>query len=237
MAYEHASLVDIQRWANVAAGTPLFQSLLVFDKYRESLLKPGDHQVQCHEAGGLNFTEYPLTATFAMNEDSLQLSLEHDTAKYDLAYIILLGNFVDHCLTRIIQSSADTTLTEAMQLPMPELETITTWSQGTTATYDPECTLLHDMFMRNLTTRADAVALESNGQQWTYAQVYCNARKIAHWLLSQDFTPGHPVALVFTRSPEYVFAVLAVLLAGGIYVPIDANVSTKRIGDILDDLD
>ncbi|KAJ1973465.1 hypothetical protein H4R34_005066, partial [Dimargaris verticillata] len=236
MAYEHASLVDIQRWANVAAGTPLFQSLLVFDKYRDSLLNPDDHQVQCHEAGGLNFTEYTLTATFAMNKNSLQLSLEHDTAKYDPAYMALLGNFISHCLTRAIQSSADTTLTEAMQLPLPELETITAWSQGTTAIYDPECTRLHDVFLRNLTTRAAAVALESNGQQWTYAQVHCNACKVAHWLLSQDFKPGHPVALVFTRSPEYVFAVLAVLLAGGIYVPIDANVSTKRIGDILDDL-
>ncbi|KAJ1972898.1 hypothetical protein H4R34_005252, partial [Dimargaris verticillata] len=237
MAYEHASLVDIQRWANVAAGTPLFQSLLVFDKYRESLLNPDDHQVQCHEAGGLNFTEYPLTATFAMNKNSLQLLLEHDTAKYDPAYITLLGNFVDHCLTRAIQSSADSTLTEAMQLPLPELETITTWSQGTTATYDPECTLLHDMFMRNLATRADAVALESNGQLWTYAQVHYNACKIAHWLLLQDFKPGHPVALVFTRSPEYVFAVLAVLLIGGVYVPIDATVAAERICGILADLD
>ncbi|KAJ1976971.1 hypothetical protein H4R35_002481, partial [Dimargaris xerosporica] len=237
MAYEHASLVNIQRWANVTADVPLFQSLLVFDKYRESLLIQDDNQVQCHVRGGINFTEYPLTASFTIANDSMQLSLEYDTVKYDSSYILLLGDCINHCLAQILQSSMDTTLTEVMHLPEPELAMITAWSQGTTATYDPACTLLQDAFLRNLATRPDAVALESNGQQWTYAQMRQQALIITHWLLEHNLAPSSPVALIFTRSPEYVFAVLGVLIAGGAYVPIDAQSAIDRIRGILDDLD
>ncbi|KAJ1980661.1 hypothetical protein H4R35_001030 [Dimargaris xerosporica] len=219
IAYEHASLVNIQRWANVTADVPLFQSLLVFDKYRESLIIQDDNQVQCHVRGGVNFTEYPFTAGFTIANDSMQLSLGYDTVKYDSSYILLLGDCINNCLTQVLLSSMDTTLTNVMHLPGPELATITAWSQGTTATYDSECTLLHDAFLRSLATQPDAVALESSGKQWTYAQVHQQALTIAHWLLEHKLAPSKPVALVFTRSPEYVFAV------------------TKRIGDILNDLD
>ncbi|KAJ1971085.1 hypothetical protein H4R35_005476, partial [Dimargaris xerosporica] len=237
MAHEHASLVDIQRWAKVAADTPLFQSLLVFDKYRKSLLNPDDHQVQCHVRGGSNFTEYPLTASFAIGNNSIQLSLDHDTAKYDAVYIAFLSDFINHCLTQILQSSTNAMLSETMHLPESELTTITAWSQGTTTTYDPECTLLQDSFLRNIAVRPDAVALESSGQRWTYAQMHQQALTITHWLLEHNLAPSSPVALIFTRSPEYVFAVLGVLIAGRAYVPIDAQGAIDRTRGILDDLD
>ncbi|KAJ1976921.1 hypothetical protein H4R35_002496, partial [Dimargaris xerosporica] len=237
MAHEHASLVTIQKWANVTTDTPLFQSLLVFDKYPSEPAATIEQSIQCHHRGGVNFTEYPLTVSFDDANDQLQLALTYQTNIYNAEYVELISAFLDSCLTRIIQSSTDTTLTEAMRLPEPELATITAWSQGTTATYGSECTLLHDAFLHNLAARPDAVALESNGKQWTYAQVHQQALTITYWLLEHKLAPSSPVALIFTRSPEYVFAVLAVLLVGGIYVPIDAKASTNRIGDILNDLE
>ncbi|KAJ1978536.1 hypothetical protein H4R35_001877 [Dimargaris xerosporica] len=237
MAHEHTSLVDIQKWANFTADTPLFQSLLVYDKYRGEPTTTFEQSVRCHRAGGINFTEYPMTVSFDDANDQLQLALIYKTSHYDSEYVKLICAFLDSCLTRIIQSSTETTLTNIMRLPEPGLATITAWSQGAVATYDPACTLLQDAFLRNLAIRPDAVALECNDRQWTYAQVHQQALTIAHWLLEHELTPSSPVALIFTRSPEYVFAVLGVLIAGGAYVPIDANVTTKRIGDILNDLD
>ncbi|KAJ1972522.1 hypothetical protein H4R35_004628, partial [Dimargaris xerosporica] len=237
MAHEHASLVDVQKWAGVPADTPLFQSLLVYDKYRESALALDDQRIQCTANSGVNFTEYPLTAAFAMAGDLLTLVLECNSSVYDSAYIAHAASFIDTCLTRMVQSAPDTTLRDAMLLPDGERATITAWSQGTTASYDSECTLLQDAFLHNLASQPNGVALESSGQQWTYAQVHLEACKVAHWLASQGVEPGHPVALVFARSPEYVFSVLAVLLTGGVCVPIDASVAMARIRGVLDDLD
>ncbi|KAJ1968784.1 hypothetical protein H4R34_006231, partial [Dimargaris verticillata] len=237
MAHEHASLVDIQKWAGVLADTPLFQSLLVYDKFRENAPSLNDQQIQCTAHSGVNFTEYPLTAAFAVVGDRLALLLEYNTNVYDSAYLAFVGDLIDTLLTQMLHSTPATTLKDATLLSGSELATITTWSQGTTATYDSKCLLLHDAFLHNLAIRPDCFALESNGQRWTYAQVHHEARIVASWLMRQGHKVGYPVALVFSRSPEYIFSVLAVLLTGGIYVPIDAQVTATRIRDVLNDLD
>ncbi|KAJ1974481.1 hypothetical protein H4R35_003588, partial [Dimargaris xerosporica] len=236
MAHEHASLVDVQKWAGVPADTPLFQSLLVYDKYRESALSIDDPQIQCTAHDALNFTEYPLTVYFDHYGNCLQWLLQYDSTRLDRAYAPLLAEFFDTCLLRAVQSTAGTTVCDAMQPSEHEHMNAMRWSQGSTAVYDSAICLVHDAFVQSLAKRPEAIALESQGHQWTYAQVHHEALTLAHWLLDHGFQPDRPVAVVCLRSPDYVFAVLAVLLVRGVYVPVDAKGSTERIRSILDDL-
>ncbi|KAJ1977857.1 hypothetical protein H4R35_002129, partial [Dimargaris xerosporica] len=236
MAHEHASLVDVQKWAGVPADTPLFQSLLVYDKYRESALSIDDPQIQCTAHDAVNFTEYPLTVYFDHYGNCLQWLLQYDSTRLDRAYAPLLAEFFDTCLLRAVQSTTGTTVCDAMQPSEHEHMNVMRWSQGSTAVYDSAICLMHDAFVQNLAKRPEAIALESQGHQWTYARVHHEALILAHWLLDHGFQPDRPVAVVCLRSPDYVFAVLAVLLVGGVYVPIDAEGSTERIRSILDDL-
>ncbi|KAJ1968141.1 hypothetical protein H4R35_006510, partial [Dimargaris xerosporica] len=236
MAHEHASLVDIQQWANVPTDMPLFQSLLVYDKYRDSQLQVDDQEVQMRSTGGLNFTEYPLAASFYDQANNLCVALTYKTDKYDDAYASLLCAHLDACLARIIASTPSTPIDYVQQLPESEYNALMAWSQGAVKTLDPACVLLPDLFTRSLHRCPHAIALESGSEQWTYAQVHQQAVAIAQWLIAHQVQPGDCVALVFTRSPQFVFAVLAVLLVGGVYVPIDATVTAERIGGILADL-
>ncbi|KAJ1971791.1 hypothetical protein H4R34_005625, partial [Dimargaris verticillata] len=236
MAHEHASLVDIQQWANAPVDAPLFQSLLVYDKYRDSQLKADEQEVRMRTTGGLNFTEYPLTASFHDNEHKLCLLLAYRTDKYDDAYASLLSAYLDACLARVVTSTPNTPLDSVQQLPESEHRVLMSWSQGEDTTLDPACTLLPDLFTRSLHRCPQAIALECGTEQWTYAQVHQQASTIAQWLVAHHVQPGDRVALVFTRSPYFVFAVLAVLLIGGVYVPIDATVAAERICGILADL-
>ncbi|KAJ1971234.1 hypothetical protein H4R34_005807, partial [Dimargaris verticillata] len=184
----------------------------------------------------MNFTEYPLTVYFEHNGDCLQWLLQYDSTRLDGAYAPLLAEFFDACLLRMLRSTSDSTLSDTVQPPEPQHTKVMQWSQGATRAYDPAICLVHDAFVHNLAKRPSTIALESEGHQWTYAQVHQEALALAHWLLVHGVQPARPVAVVCQRSPDYVFAVLAVLLAGGFYVPIDAKGSTERIQSILDDL-
>ncbi|KAJ1959931.1 hypothetical protein H4R35_007589, partial [Dimargaris xerosporica] len=161
MTHEHASLVDIQQWANVPTDMPLFQSLLVYDKYRDSQLQVDDQEVQMRSTGGLNFTEYPLAASFYDQANNLCVALTYETDKYDNAYASLFCAYLDACLTRIVASTPITPIDYVQQLPENEHKTLMTWSQGAVKTLDPACALLPDLFTRSLHRCPHAIALES----------------------------------------------------------------------------
>ncbi|RCK09746.1 hypothetical protein DT075_33380 [Bacillus licheniformis] len=61
------------------------------------------------------------------------------------------------------------------------------------------------------------------------------ANKVAHLLRKKNVGRGEPVALLFRRSPEMVIAILAVLKAGGAYLPIDPEYPEARIQYMLED--
>src|SRR6185369_3822362 len=46
---------------------------------------------------------------------------------------------------------------------------------------------------------------------------------------------GTPVCLSLERSPELIAGILAVVKAGGVYVPIDAGYPDERLSFLLDD--
>ncbi|KAJ1959442.1 hypothetical protein H4R35_007644, partial [Dimargaris xerosporica] len=124
MTHEHASLVDIQQWANVPSDTPLFQSLIAYNKFRDSQLQVDDQEVQMRSTGGLNFTEYPLAASFTDHENNLCVALTYKTKKYDDAYISLLCAYLDACLARVIASTPNTPIDYVQQLPESEYDVL-----------------------------------------------------------------------------------------------------------------
>jgi len=69
----------------------------------------------------------------------------------------------------------------------------------------------------------------------TYAQLNARANRLARLLIDRGVGPEVFVALAVGPSVEMVVAVLAVLKAGGAYLPIDSGYPAARIGFMLDD--
>jgi non-ribosomal peptide synthetase component F len=98
--------------------------------------------------------------------------------------------------------------------------------------------LVHNGFERHVRTQPDAVAVEHSlfHHSLTYAQLDRHANRLAHRLRDQGIAPGARVVVLARRSIYYVVAVLAVLKAGGQYVPIDAvTVTDDTLAHILSD--
>ncbi|MEU1010710.1 amino acid adenylation domain-containing protein [Streptomyces sp. NPDC005890] len=84
--------------------------------------------------------------------------------------------------------------------------------------------------------RPDATALEDERRRLTYRELDARSNQLAHLLRGLGIGPEKPVALCLDRGVEAVLAMLAVLKAGGYYVPLDPAYPDARIGYILDDV-
>src|SRR5262245_10144346 len=80
----------------------------------------------------------------------------------------------------------------------------------------------------------DAVAVRFPGGHWTYAALNAWANRLGHRLRGLGVGPGVAVGLCAERSPEAVAAALAVLKAGGGYLPLDPAYPRDRLAFMLD---
>nr|WP_090276954.1 non-ribosomal peptide synthetase [Mycolicibacterium komanii] len=93
---------------------------------------------------------------------------------------------------------------------------------------------VHTAFTETAGSRLGSPALSWSGGELTYRQLDESADRLAAALVSKGVRTETPVAIHLSRGPQYVVAMLAVLKAGGVIVPLDPGMRDERIADILD---
>ncbi|MDB4947739.1 MAG: pksN [Gemmatimonadetes bacterium] len=93
----------------------------------------------------------------------------------------------------------------------------------------------HERFASAAARTPHAVAVELGAERVTYAGLDARACRLARRLRRLGVGPDGRVALALERSVEMVVAVLAVLKAGGCYVPVDPAYPAGRIAHMLAD--
>ena len=79
----------------------------------------------------------------------------------------------------------------------------------------------------------DAPALAQSGRSLSYAELSAQANRLAHWLARQQVGPEVAVALYGGSTIAMLTGMLAVVKAGGYYVPLDIAAPPARTGEIL----
>jgi amino acid adenylation domain-containing protein len=80
-----------------------------------------------------------------------------------------------------------------------------------------------------------ALAVESAGEQLTYAELNERANRLAHHLRRCGVGPESLVCLCIERSSEMLTGLLAILKAGGAFVPLDPAYPPQRLAFMLKD--
>jgi amino acid adenylation domain-containing protein len=94
---------------------------------------------------------------------------------------------------------------------------------------------LDDLFRHKVEVTPDAIALEEDAEQWTYAQLDSAADEIALALASKGIVPGDLVALDASRRAGTPAAIIGIMRAGAVYLPINPNEPAERRERILRD--
>jgi amino acid adenylation domain-containing protein len=95
---------------------------------------------------------------------------------------------------------------------------------------------LPDLIAKRAEETADASAIiSSTGSAMTYGELDRRANQMAHRLIDLGVTTESLVAVCLDRSAESVLAALAVMKAGGAYLPIDPKQPRERLAFMLND--
>ncbi len=192
--------------------------------------------------------------------DNLQwsaLDLAHDTAKFDLTLSLvdrdgrLCANleycrdlFVPATIERL--SAAFRTLLAAMvagpdqavtTLPIlsADQQRAARRAAGIPRSAPLDVAGIHQRFARRAAAWPQRIALSLDGEHLTYGDLEQRANRLAHYLVVAGVRPETLVALQIEPSFETMVAVLAVLKAGGAYLPLDPRQPRARLQTICDD--
>ncbi|MGD9531186.1 amino acid adenylation domain-containing protein, partial [Pseudonocardia sp.] len=120
------------------------------------------------------------------------------------------------------------------------LEVLAGWNDSTLPSHT---TTVAELFARSVRAYPDGLALVAGGGgtaggravQLTYRELADRVYQLAHHLLHRGLTPEQVVAVQLPRSAEMVVAVLAIMVAGGAFVPVDPEWPEQRRRQVLDD--
>ncbi|MFL5386920.1 MAG: non-ribosomal peptide synthetase, partial [Longimicrobiaceae bacterium] len=175
----------------------------------------------------------PVSAKFdlslALREDGGRITgeVEYATALFDRATV---ERQVDY-LRRVLEGMAadDAKPVERLELlsAAERRRVVEEWN-ATDAAY-PAGACVHELFEAQVKRTPGAVAVSFEGKRLTYAELNAWANRVAHRLRALGVGPEVRVAVCVRRGLETVVALLAVLKAGGGYVPLEVTHPEDRI--------
>jgi amino acid adenylation domain-containing protein len=98
----------------------------------------------------------------------------------------------------------------------------------------PSC-LVTDLVADQAAATPQATALVYDGTAVSYRELLVRADRLARGLREAGVGPETPVGVCLGRSAETAVAALAVLRAGGVYLPLDAGLPRARIKHMVED--
>ncbi|WP_279629273.1 non-ribosomal peptide synthetase [Amycolatopsis thailandensis] len=157
------------------------------------------------------------------------------TAASDLFDEYTTGRLVSYLIRVLTAVSADVEVrVSAVEMldPAEYHRIVEEWNDTTRAVPDR---LVPELFAEQAARAPEATALVGDGIELSYGDVEAKANRLARRFIAQGIGPESVVALVLGRSPELVIAVLAVLKAGGAYLPIDPDLPAERVRFMIED--
>ncbi|MER0448823.1 amino acid adenylation domain-containing protein [Streptomyces sp. Edi4] len=91
------------------------------------------------------------------------------------------------------------------------------------------------LFERQVGRTPGAVAVVCGGVEVSYAELNARANRLARYLVWLGVGPERVVAVALPRSVELVVALLAVMKAGGVYLPVSLDQPAARVEYVLGD--
>jgi amino acid adenylation domain-containing protein len=229
--YPFDQLVNDLRIARDPGRTPVFQVSMQLQ----------DAQATSGELDGLRISDFPF-------------SVPH--AKFDLSYMFRVDDAGLRCFliysTDLFRSDrADAMLGQlrclaeaAIQAPEERIDRIDMLSErerhtllhafNTTEKPRPEATVV-GLFEHWAAAQAGAPAVIDGNSTLSYGELNERANRLAHFILQCGQGPQASVAVLLERSVDWVVAVLGILKAGAVYVPVDPTLPSVRVAQIVAD--
>ncbi|WP_259392315.1 amino acid adenylation domain-containing protein, partial [Paenibacillus thiaminolyticus] len=236
-AFEHGEypfeeLVDRVVTQRDMSRNPLFDAVFVLQNAENSQLNLPDLTVESYPFAAAQ-AKFDLTLMISESADGYHGSLEFATALFTRDTVERWAGHLTELLDHVT-SEPVTTLAEARLMSgSAELNQLMTYSG--LPVQDKPRTTIHQRFEEIAGLYPERTAIVCGDRHLTYAELQLQASLVAARLLREGMRPRAAVAILAERSIEFVVAVLGIVQAGGVYVPLDPDAPAERNLYILGD--
>jgi amino acid adenylation domain-containing protein len=181
----------------------------------------------------------PGTARFDLNlvmkeeESGLQGYIDYNTNLFDASTIERMTEHFHGLLSGIVADPNEPIDNLPLLKERERHQLLVEWND-TDRDY-PREKCIHQLYEAQVERTPEAVALVFENRQLTYRELNRRANQLAHYLRKLGVGPEVRVAICMERSFEMVIGLLAILKAGGVYVPLDPDDPKERLAFMLED--
>ncbi|MCX4539171.1 non-ribosomal peptide synthetase [Streptomyces sp. NBC_01565] len=191
--------------------------------------------VEVLDSAGAGSTSFGFGASFSVDSASgeLTLGMRYDAERLDAEGIEALRQRYETALARM-SDAPDDRYTDAELLTQAERQTIEAWSAAAAPPAARAATLT-GLFALAVREHRNATALVHGDERVSYGQLDALSSRLGRVLRRAGVGPDRLVAICLDDPIACVAAILAVLKAGGAYIPLDADQPAARLESLLAD--
>lgn len=236
-AYAHQDvpfekLVEELRPERNLGQNPLFQVLFSLQNApRQAFELPG-LRLRLMDLGETT-SKFDISAFLVETPEGIRGRFEFNTDLFDSATIERMIGHYETLLSGVIEHPALPVSQVPILSPEERSRVLEGWN-ATEAEY-PQDMLLHELFEAQARSTPDAVAAVCGNEHIDYRALDQNADRLAAYLQEKGVGRETLVGIFLDRSLDMVTTLLAVLKAGGAYIPLDPAYPPERIAFILED--
>ncbi|HEU5382322.1 MAG TPA: amino acid adenylation domain-containing protein, partial [Ktedonobacteraceae bacterium] len=176
--------------------------------------------------------KFDLNLMLSEKPEGLAGALEYNTDLFDASTISRLRTHFQTLLEGIV-ASPERPLSRLSLLTEAERHALTPRKHSQAASTPRAC--LHHLFEEQVQKIPDAIALVHEDHHLTYHQLNQHANRLARRLQTLGVGPEVRVGICVERSFEMIIGIVAILKAGGSYVPLDPDYPSERLVFMLAD--
>jgi amino acid adenylation domain-containing protein len=158
--------------------------------------------------------------------DGLRGIIVYNTGLFDPATIASLRQHFQTLLEGIV-AHPDLPLSALPLLPLETQRSLLQNWHGNQSAYPALC--IHRLFERQVQKQPTAIAVQFGEQSFTYQELNQGSNQLARYLQRLGIKSAMSVGICLERGVEAIAAILAVLKAGAVYVPLDPSYPVERL--------
>jgi amino acid adenylation domain-containing protein len=232
VVHEHAPLALAQQASGLPAQAPLFTSLF---NYRHSRGAEGERGPALNGVEVLHtrdYTNYPVAVSVDETARGFVIGAQ-TVAAVDPRALCESVRVATAAVVAALETAPETPLCQTGVLGEAECRRVLVDWNNTAAIVPPAT--VPDLFQAQVARTPDAVACVHGQTRLSYCELNAQANRLARLLVARGVGPESLVGVMMERSADLVIALLAVLKAGGAYLPIDPAYPAERIQSMLVD--
>ncbi|WP_168898084.1 non-ribosomal peptide synthetase [Bacillus sp. ISTL8] len=234
--YQHTPLYEVQKVSELDSDKPLFDSIIVFENYPFdfNMFKEGNIGISISDFQVEEKSNFPLSLAIIPFEDALVLRLHFDSSVITVTEIEKMLDRMARLVEAALQN-VHQTLDSLNLLDERDQKDVEAWGNGKVPSLVTSTETLHGKFEQQVQLCEEKIAVRNETVTYTYKELDEQANQLAGHLQRLGLKKEQSVAVMMGKSPDFIIAMLGILKAGGVYVPLDKHMPEERIQYILND--